>query len=87
MGGKLDFYNTPTEQRNVYSRLRFSEKINKKRLQNYDPKNIEDLSKSSKNYHVGGMSTETDNTDDMFLWDSHTFLGDDRQRKCLPVDL
>ena len=49
--GKLDFYNTPVEKRNIFSRLRFSEKIHKKGLEHYDHKNIEDLSKSSKNFH------------------------------------
>ena len=56
MGGKLDFYKTPTEQRNVFSKLRFSEK---KDFRITTPKTSEDLSKSSKTTMTGGMSTVT----------------------------
>ncbi len=62
MGGKLDFSIGPAEQRNVFSSLSFSVKINKKRFQNYHPKNTRDFRKVQKTIMTGGMSTVADNT-------------------------
>ena len=84
MGGKLDFYNTPAEQRNVFSKRRFSEKIHKKRLQNYDPKNMRTFSEIQKTIMVGGMSTTAENT--ILSWDNSVLIDGDRQRKCLSGD-
>ena len=61
---------------------RFSEKMKQKKIV---LKNTRVSRKFQKNIMAGGMSTTTDNT--MLLWDNSVFLGDDRQGKCLTVDL
>ena len=82
MGGKLDFSITPAEQRNVFSRLSFFRKDQQKKIAELRPQKHEDLSKT---IMTGGMSTAADNS--MLTWDNSVFLGGDRQRKCLSVDL
>ena len=68
-----------------FRRCRFSRKDHQKRLQNYVPKNTRAFRKVDRTIMAGGMSTTTDNT--MMSWDYSVFLGDDRQKKCLDVDV